>query len=102
MIFKIIDMKNVKISSLPLIVLALLLTSSGSRAAGFAAFLRPTDTIRVSGQTVVDTNLTIEAIVMLPSYRHRGGIVFNEWTDGQEDKLLTIRSNRLSGNAFPS
>jgi uncharacterized repeat protein (TIGR01451 family) len=56
--------------------------------AGHAVFDATTDTIQVSGQSVIGTQSTIEAIVRFPSAAHATGTIFNEWTSAAEDKLL--------------
>lgn len=78
-----------------------ILFSYGANAAGYAWFQRPTDTVRASSQTVLNTTCTFEAVVMLPSTGYAAGRIFNEWTNSQEDKQLKIGPSTVAGNAFP-
>ena len=68
--------------------------------ANFALFERHTDTIQAAGQTVVDQSATYEAIFLLPSSHPHGGNIFNEWTSGQEDKMLAVSRNEIFGDNY--
>jgi hypothetical protein len=95
-----------KITHVSNATMALLLISSYHANAGFAWFQRSTDTIQVAGQTVINGASTYEAVVMLPSNLSGGdgyyGFLFNEWTEGAEDKALTISTNSIGCNNFPN
>ncbi len=81
---------------------ALVLAAGGAQAqsAGSAAFFdENTDTIQVSGQTVIDTTSTYEAVISFPS-DGSGGNVFNEWTNFQEDKTLYVSPSPTNITGF--
>ena len=67
---------------------------------GYVWFDDPTDTIQVSGQTVVSNAATYEVVFYLPSPRTVGESprIFNEWTSGLEDKYLSYNG----GFNFPN
>ena len=67
---------------------------------GYVWFDNSTDTIQVSGQTVVSNAATYEAVFFLPSPRFVGESprIFGEWTDGLEDKYLSYNG----GFNFPN
>ncbi|MEG4318588.1 MULTISPECIES: LamG domain-containing protein [unclassified Microcoleus] len=64
-------------------------------------FNNPTDTIQISGQTVLGNESTYEARIYFPKGIGAGGFVFNEWTGGYEDKGLAAGLNALIGTNFP-
>ena len=70
------------------------LMAQSAFAGGYALFDAPTDTISVSGNSVIGTAATIEARVKIVNVASSGGIVFNEFTAYQEDKLFAVRSNQ--------
>jgi hypothetical protein len=70
--------------------------------ARYAWFARHTDTIAVSGQTVLGRTATYEARFLLPSGHAHGGFVFDELTAGDEDKRLMVAPNQIVGGSFPS
>jgi hypothetical protein len=68
-------------------------------SAQYASFGRSTDTIQVAGHTVLGSTATFEARVL--SYSAPGGLIFNEFTNGQEDKQFGLASLLPVGFAFP-
>ena len=70
--------------------------------AKYAVFERHTDTIQVAGQTVLEQTATYEAVFLLRGSHAYGGNIFNEWTNGQEDKSLMVSRNNVSGNSYES
>jgi hypothetical protein len=72
----------------------------GGGTSGLAYFDQSTDTIQVSGQTVIGTASTYEAVVQFPSNGGAYGNLFNEWTDFQEDKLLQAGPSDILGFNF--
>jgi hypothetical protein len=91
---------------LALVSVLLFFTASGgtpaqAAGAGSAAFFgENTDTIQVSGQTVIGTTSTYEAVISFPA-SGTDGRVFNEWTDFQEDKMLQVGPSYIFGFNFP-
>jgi hypothetical protein len=72
---------------------------SQSAIAGYALFDTITDTISVTGDSVIGSAATIEARVNVVD--GGGGNIFNEWTSAEEDKSLGIRSGgTVSGFLF--
>jgi hypothetical protein len=63
--------------------------------AGYAQFDAATDTIQVSGNSILGTAATIEARINITTTA--GGCVFNEWANGYEDKYLGVGSGRVFG-----
>jgi len=63
-------------------------------AAGYALFDAPTDTISVSGNSVIGTAATIEARVNIANVDSTYGNIFGEWSSGREDKYLLIGPNQ--------
>ncbi|MGA2323444.1 MAG: LamG-like jellyroll fold domain-containing protein [Sedimentisphaerales bacterium] len=63
-------------------------------AAGYALFDAPTDTISVTGNSVIGSAATIEARVNVNVNVDPYGSIFNEWSDGREDKHLMIKSDQ--------
>ena len=53
-------------------------------------FGRSTDTIALAGQTNLTTSVTYEAQVYFSSTYQERGVVFNEWTNGSEDKWFVV------------
>ena len=68
---------------------AVLLMAAGPASAQSALFDEPTDTISINGSSTITTAMTIEAVLkpMGP-----GGLVFNEWHPGVEDKQFCINT----------
>ena len=66
----------------------------------FAFFNRPSDTIQIGGNTVLGTQATYEAIVMLTG--GSAGFVFNEHRSGAEDKQLSAGVSVCSGYGWPN
>lgn len=60
-----------------------------------------TDTIRVTEGTDLGTAATIEARIKFTNEFDQGGLLFNEWTDSQEDKQLSVRTEGATGYFFP-
>lgn len=65
--------------------------------AGVVLFDQPTDTISVSGQTVIGTASTYEAQILFTGDHNGSGSVFSEWQWGAEDKTLGAGPDLLSG-----
>ncbi len=93
-------MRNIVVSIL--IVLVFLLGLVKDLYASYALFDEPTDTINVAGQTVIGNAFTFEAVILFTKEFNGGGKIFNEWTSGQEDKLLWASPNSLAGYAYPT
>lgn len=71
-------------------------------SAGVARFERTTDTISVSGGLSLGNAATFEARILLTHPITNYAFVFNEWTDGQEDKTLVLSTGpMLYGFAYP-
>ena len=68
--------------------LPLLLVLAMASQAQTAYFDEPTDTIQISDPTTVSAASTYEAVVLFPGEGGVGGMIYNEWTGGAEDKLL--------------
>lgn len=84
-------------------VLVLVLTSLffvGTARAGIATFDQVTDAIQVSGQSVMGSAATIEAVVLLPSGA-TGGMFFNEWTNVEEDKRVSVSPTSFQAFLHP-
>jgi hypothetical protein len=81
------------------IALALLAAPAGAE---YAFFDDVTDTIDVSGQTVIGSASTYEAVVMFPSGTGAEGRIFNEWTNFLEDKFLYAGPDLVGGYNFAS
>jgi hypothetical protein len=83
-------------------VSAAFLLSATLSNAQYAWFSHNTDVIAVSGQTEVGTELTIEAVFMLPTSEHSGGSIFDEWVLEQEEKYLGLSISSISAVAYPN
>jgi hypothetical protein len=83
--------------SLAIGVLLLTVATSPSATAQYAFFDRDTDTIAVSGNTVLGTTATFEVIFALTG---SGGSFYFEQVDGREHKQLAASSNSVMGFAF--
>lgn len=68
--------------------------------AGIATFDQNTDSIQVSGQSVMGQFVTIEATLLIPSGA-AGGLFFNEWTGFQEDKQVSISPTAFQAYLHP-
>lgn len=85
---------------------ALLLLAEGDSSAqapprpSVAYFDSTTDTIQASGQTVIGTASTYEAVVLFPSDGGARGNLFNEHAAFQEDKLLEAGPSGIGGFNF--
>lgn len=64
-------------------------------------FNEPTDTIQISGQTVLAEESTYEARIYFPTNGGAGGRVFNEWKGNLEDKTLYAGPGGLAGFNWP-
>src|SRR5437879_3133903 len=92
-------MRNGPIAS---VVVGLLLCLFAAPAdAGVASFDGIRDTIRPSGQTVIGTASTYEAVILFPPATGASGTVFNEWTNSAEDKFLAAGPSAIFGYNFP-
>jgi hypothetical protein len=60
-----------------------------------------TDTIQISGQTVLGEESTYEARIYFPTNGGAGGRVFNEWKGSLEDKTLYAGLGGLAGFNWP-
>ncbi|NJK70341.1 MAG: hypothetical protein HC941_30965 [Microcoleus sp. SU_5_3] len=65
-------------------------------------FNNPTDTIQISGQTVLGNESTYEAGIYFPSGIGATGLVFNEFKYVLEDKVLGAGPNGLLGYNYPN
>jgi Concanavalin A-like lectin/glucanases superfamily/PEP-CTERM motif len=65
-------------------------------------FNNRTDTIQISGQTVLGNESTYEAGIYFPSGIGASGLVFNEFKYALEDKVLGAGPNGLSGYNYPN
>lgn len=84
------------------IVLALVAGATSGAHAQYALFNATTDTISVSGNTVIGNEMTIEARLSLADPANVGA-VFNEWQSGVEDKTLVFGGAQSPGGfAYPS
>ena len=85
-----------------LIALVLVAGAPLAAHARYALFSATTDTISVSGNTVVGNEMTIEARLSLTNPANVG-FVFNEWQSGVEDKTLVFGGAQSPGGfAYPS
>ena len=84
----------------PALLLALLFAAPALAQVAF--FDEPTDVIQVDGQTVIGAASTYEAVVLFPSGTGAGGMLFNEWTGFQEDKVLRAGPTFLTGYNWPA
>jgi len=57
---------------------------------GCMLFSRPTDTIRIDGGTILESECTFEARVLFTDLYSYPGTVFDEWTNGEEDKYFGV------------
>ena len=73
-----------------------------SSSAGYALFSRTTDTIFINGHTFVNSQMTIEAEILIPFAFDDSsiGAVFEEQTNAQCDKGLAIGPNGVNGSAW--
>ncbi len=71
-------------------------------SAEYAIFQAHTDTIAVSGQTVLGNAATFEALVMFPTGTGADGAIFEEWTNFAEDKQLWAGPTYLRGFVYSS
>ncbi|NQU19782.1 MAG: hypothetical protein HQ567_00755 [Candidatus Nealsonbacteria bacterium] len=67
---------------------------------GIMLFDEPTDTISVSGQTVIGTASTYEARVLFTDTYVGYGSAFQEWTRNEEGKMFQVGPNALYGKNF--
>ena len=81
--------------------LCLMLLTSPVSEASVILFSRPTDTIDVSGGTILSNSATYEARILFTSTFNGGGRLFNEWVDSQEDKDLFVGPGILLAYSFP-
>lgn len=65
-------------------------------------FNNPTDTIQISGQTVLGNQSTYEARIYFPSDIGANGVVFDEFKYSFEDKWLSAGPDGLAGYNFPN
>jgi hypothetical protein len=66
----------------------------------YAQFLRPTDAIQIQGQTVLNKAATFEAVLMYLLPMRTEGQIWNEWTNGLEDKNIAQHTNIMTGTAY--
>ena len=83
------------------VLLAFVLSGSAARAE-YILFDDVNDTIDVSGQTVIGSAATFEAVVMFPSGTGGGGAIFEEHLAFGEDKQLQAGPGFLLGFAYSS
>ena len=67
---------------------------------GVMLFDESTDTIQVSGQTVLGTAATYEARIMFTDFYSGEGHVFNEWKRAGEDKNLWAGPSFIRGFSY--
>jgi hypothetical protein len=67
---------------------------------GVALFDQGTDTVAVSGQLALAGAATYEARVLFTAAFGAGGLVFDEWTGGEEDKFLGVELNHLNAYSY--
>ncbi|MFB2982773.1 LamG-like jellyroll fold domain-containing protein [Microseira sp. BLCC-F43] len=65
-------------------------------------FNNPTDTIQISGQTVLGNQSTYEARIYFPSDIGANGVVFDEFKWSFEDKWLSAGPDGLAGYNYPN
>lgn len=75
--------------------------SVASVSAGVVKFTNTTDTIAVSTGTTLTSASTYEARILFTTGLNRYGMVFNEWTNSQEDKYLSAGPTGLVGYNYP-
>jgi len=80
---------------------SLSLCTASARGAAFATFDETTDTISVTGQTIIGNTATYEATLQFTDALQGGGMVFNEWTNFLEDKQFNIGPTYVFGYAHP-
>lgn len=68
---------------------------------GCVRFARPTDSILVTGRTVLTTEATYEARVLFTPEFVKRGSVFNEWAAGRVDHYLWAGPEEINAGAFP-
>jgi hypothetical protein len=92
-------MKKLVVGVVALVLVSLWFISVGqaNTVTGIARFAQPTDTIRLGGQTNLGSQATFEAVILFTDSLAGEGNIFDEWTDGWEDKLLYAGPNRLRG-----
>jgi len=92
-------MKNNILMIFSIMIFCLTLTRTTN--ASYLLFDQTTDTINVSGQLVLEDSLTYEARILFTNTYNGGGYIFNEWTWGQEDKVLFASPNKIGGYSYP-
>jgi hypothetical protein len=90
--------KNISTLSISILFCGLITVANAS----YILFDEPTDTISISGQTFIDTSMTIEAQIFFTSEYNGEGTIFREWTNGLEDKQLSVGPNTLGGYSYPA
>ena len=99
--------RTIVLAVLSLVVLPLAVARAGvvlpSTPPGALYFNEPNDTIQIALQTVIGTDSTYEARVYFPTgVPALGGIIFNEYTNSQEDKTFAAASGAIVGYNFPA
>ena len=87
------------------LLIAVILVSLSSVASGqYVLFDDWADTIGVSANTTLNLTSTYEAWIRFTDQHYGTGLIFNEWRDGFEDKLLEIGPAvpYLKGRNFPN
>lgn len=83
-----------------LLIFSVVMMFANYTNASYLLFDEATDTINISGDTILDSTVTIEAqIVFTPEY-NGSGVVFNEWKHAYEDKRFSIGPQVISGYLF--
>jgi hypothetical protein len=80
---------------------SILLSVGAGQAKAVIRFDDSTDSILVSGQTVLASSCTYEARVLVTSSSFGGGDVFNEWTDSAEDKYFAVMPSTIGAYSYP-
>ncbi len=83
-------------------MMSIILLCGNSVHASWALFDDASDTVRINGNTVIGTEMTIEARILFSSEYSGTGTIFNEWQYGAEDKCLRAGINFISGYSWPS
>jgi hypothetical protein len=85
-------------------IITLVLSVQVQGQSGYALFSRPTDTILINGHTLVTNQITIEAEILissaLPAPASSYPRIFEEQSNGQEDKTLWASPSLVGGSSW--
>jgi serine/threonine protein kinase len=76
-------------------------SKTASKKPGCIRFARPTDSILVTGRTVLDKEATFEVRVLFSEDCGSRGSIFNEWAPGAVDSHLIAGPEEINAGAFP-